>query len=64
MVFLRVKCDGVKGVSEEMCSRDVIGWAQKSLNLEEGCPHPWSGNFDNFIFKMVQSGAFWRSYLC
>ena len=40
MVFLRVKCDGVKGVSEEMCSRDVIGWAQKSLNLEEGCPHP------------------------
>ena len=27
-------------VSEEIYSRDVIGWAQKSLNLEEGCPHP------------------------
>ena len=23
---------------------------------------PPSGNFDNFIFKMVQSGVFWRSY--
>ena len=25
---------------------------------------PPNGNFDNFIFKMVQSGAFWRFYLC
>ena len=60
---MRVKCDGFKGFSEEICSRDLIVGC-KSLNLEEGCPHPWSGNFDNFIFKMVQSGAFWRSYKC
>ena len=32
--------DSFKGFSEEICSRDVIGWAQTSLNLEEGCPHP------------------------
>ena len=39
-VFLRIKCDGFKGFSEEICSRDVIGWVQISLNLEEGCHHP------------------------
>ena len=66
---MRVKCDGFnfkfKGVSEEICSRDVIGKIkQKSFKLEEGGGSPSSGNFDNFIFKMVQSGAFWRFYLC
>ena len=62
-VFLSVKCDGFKGFSEEICSRDVIGWAQKKSLLGGGVSPP-SGNCDNFIVKMVQSGAFWRCYLC
>ena len=38
--FWEIECDGLKGFSEEICSRDLIAGRKKSLNLEEGCPHP------------------------
>ena len=43
------------------------GFQRKSaaglLSVGRGVSPP-GGNFDNFMFKMVQSGAFWRSCLC
>ena len=52
----------VSRVFQKIGSRDVIVERKKVLTWRRGVPTQWK--FDNFIFKMGQSGAFWRSYLC